>query len=279
MIGLGGLLVSAASRVGAAGGPVQAEAQGYAGTSVGEWTCGPSARATYGGIGGHARVYVEDQPAKRPPEDEPNAGLKPDPEPGAPADQPSAQREDDGAPDLEPRGFSIGGGAGAEYRGFKRTECNGDCSVGNTVPPNRVLAAGRGNVGWDWDYFGLRLGALGSQRWADNSDTSPRSFVVPDIDLRFGRRAGVHGGLGFGAYDVSTIFRPGAYLSLGYASGPWVGELHGGFNLVFDGQVGGRADLAVRCGISRIVAPGFGFAVSSAQQISPEGRVFIVFTP
>ena len=83
----------------------------------------------------------------------------------------------------------------------------------------------------------------------------------------------------WGAYDVSTIFRPGAYLSLGYASGPWVGELHGGFNLVFDGQVGGRADLAVRCGISRIVAPGFGFAVSSAQQISPEGRVFIVFTP
>jgi hypothetical protein len=31
--------------------------------------------------------------------------------------------------------------------------------------------------------------------------------------------------------------------------------------------------------VSRVVAPGLGVAMSSAQQLSPEGRLFLVFTP
>ena len=63
VLGLGGLIVSAASRVTAAG-PVHGEAEAYGGSSVGQWTCGPTARATSGGVGGHVRVYVDDQAPK-----------------------------------------------------------------------------------------------------------------------------------------------------------------------------------------------------------------------
>ena len=80
-LGLGGLMLSAVSRATAAG-PAQVEVEGYAGSSVGQWTCGPTARASYGGVGGHVRFYTDDQPAKAPaPEEAPNAGTRePDPD-------------------------------------------------------------------------------------------------------------------------------------------------------------------------------------------------------
>jgi hypothetical protein len=255
VLGLGGLIVSAATRRAAAG-PTQIEAEGYAGSSAGQWTCGPTARATYAGVGGHVRVYPEDER------------------------EPSARVGDEAShPDLEPHGFSIGGGAGAEQRAFERLDCASACDAADKLPETRILGAGRANVGWDWDYFGVHAGALGFQRWKDNTDLSPTSYILPDFDLRFGRRAGFHGGLGFGAYSVSTIFRPGAYVSLGYASGAWAAELRGGLHLVFDSGVGPRVDLSTRYAVSRVVAPGIGFAVSSDHQVSPEGRLFVVFTP
>ena len=103
--------------------------------------------------------------------------------------------------------------------------------------------------------------------------------MLPDIYLRFGRRLGFHGELGFGAYDVSTILRPGLYVGLGYASGAWAADLRAGGHETFDDQAGLRADLSARYAITRVVAPGLGVAVSSTQQTTPEGRLFIVFTP
>lgn len=126
---------------------------------------------------------------------------------------------------------------------------------------------------------GVCLGALAFQRWEDNRDRNPTATVLPDVDFRFGRRAGFHGGLGFGAYNVTTTFRPGAFIGLGYASGPWAADLRGGVHLVFDDQAGGRVDASFRYGISRAVAPGLGLAVTSADQLTPEGRLFVVFTP
>ena len=87
------------------------------------------------------------------------------------------------------------------------------------------------------------------------SDSSPIIRVLPDAELRFGRRAGLHGGPGFGAYDVSTLFRPGAYLTLGYARGRWAADLHGGVHAVFDGEPGFRGDLSARYAVTKVVAP------------------------
>lgn len=173
----------------------------------------------------------------------------------------------------------MGAGGGAEYRSFTRLDCAGTCDAADVIPPARVLGAGRANLGWDGDYFGVRLGALAFQRWEDNRDRNPTATVLPDVDFRFGRRAGFHGGLGFGAYNVTTTFRPGAFIGLGYASGPWAADLRGGVHLVFDDQAGGRVDASFRYGISRAVAPGLGLAVTSADQLTPEGRLFVVFTP
>ncbi len=283
VLGLGGLVLSAVSRVAVAG-PTQVEAEGYAGSSVGQWTCGPSARANYGGIGGHVRVYTDDR-APRPPEDEPsNAGaLQPESDPGPPAPAPAATTPEsvEAALDIEPQGFSLGGGGAGEYRGFTRTACSdAPCSTTNDViPKTRLLAGGRANLGYDTDYFGVRVGALAFQRWASNVDPSPTANMLPDVNLRFGRRLGFHGELGFGGYDASTIMRPGLYVGAGYASGAWAADLRGGVHETFDDQAGVRADLSARYVISRVVAPGLGVAVSSALQVSPEARLFVVFTP
>jgi hypothetical protein len=286
VLGLGGLMLSAISRVAVAG-PTQVEAEGYAGSSVGQWTCGPSARANYGGVGGHVRVYTDDRaPAPPPPEEETSNGgaLSPDADPADPSvpppHPPGPPLSEEAALDIEPEGFSLGGGGGGEYRGFTRTRCHDQpCSTDDVIPPSRLLPGGRANIGYDTKYFGSRVGALAFQRWATNTDGSPTTNVLPDIHLRFGRRLGFHGELGFGAYDVSTILRPGLYIGLGYASGAWAADLRAGGHETFDDQAGLRADLSARYAISRVVAPGLGVAVSSTQQTTPEGRLFIVFTP
>jgi hypothetical protein len=278
VLGLGGLLVSAMSRVAVAG-PVQVDTEAYAGSSAGQWTCGPTARANYGGVGGHVRVYTDDQPAPARPEDTPNGGaMQADVDGAPPVEQVESQAEQ---VEHEPEGFSIGAGGGGEYRAYTRLACNDELCTppGNVVPPARLLGAGEANLGYDLRYFGVRLGALAFQRWEHNTDGSPTAVVLPTVDLRFARRVGFHAGLGFGAYNVSTISRPGAYLGVGYASGAWAADLRAGAHLTFDDQAGLRADASVRYGLSRVVAPGLGLAVSSAERVSPEGRLFVVFTP
>jgi hypothetical protein len=278
VLGLGGLVLSAVSRVAIAS-PTQVEAEGYAGSSTGQWTCGPTARASYGGVGGSVRFYPEERDASPPPpEEEPNGGLQNAEEEPKPA---TAKTDAEPTLDLEPHGFSFGAGGGGEYRDFTRVACSKTpCSTTEDVlPPARLLGAGRASLGYDWDHFGVHAGALAFQRWADNRDRSPTVNVLPDVELRFGRRAALHGGVGFGAYNVSTIFRPGAYLALGYAGGPWAAELRTGVHATFDDQAGFRGDVSVRYGVSRVVAPGLGVAVSSAQQVAPEGRLFLVLTP
>ena len=284
-LGLGGLMLSAVSRATAAG-PAQVEVEGYAGSSVGQWTCGPTARANYGGVGGHVRFYTDDQPAKaRAPEEEPNAGsLKPDTDetaeaPIAVAPAPPAPPEP--ALDLEPSGFSFGAGGAGEHRSFTRIACNETpCSPKNdAIPPGQLLGAGRADLGFDWKYFGFRVGALAFQRWENGYDRSPTANVLPDVEFRFARRAGFHAGVGFGAYNASTSFRPGGYHTLGYTGGGWNADLRIGGHLVFDDQAGLRVDASVRYALGRVVAPGLGLAVSTAEQIAPEGRLFVVFTP
>lgn len=299
VLGLGGLIVSAISRAAAAA-PTQIEAEGYAGSSVGQWTCGPTARANYGGVGGHVRFYEEQPEKPRPPEEQPNAGKPRPPEEQPNAGAPPPESDDaaeapvaavapvapepplaEPALDLEPYGFSFGAGGAGEHRSFTRIACNETpCSpTKDAIPSAQLLGAGRADVGYDWKYVGMRLGVLAFQRWEDGNDRSPTTNVLPDIELRFARRAGFHAGVGFGAYDASTNFRPGGYHSLGYARGAWAADARIGGHLVFDGQAGLRFDASARYALSRAVAPGLGLAISSAEQVAPEGRLFIVFTP
>jgi hypothetical protein len=307
LIGVFGLVVSAASRVTAAV-PAQVEAEAYAGSSVGTWTCGPTARASYGGVGAQARIYTSEQESKRRQERGREAEreaeeqaatreLQPDPEPeetgegateGPPepprvvaeSEESMRQLEIEETPDLEPHGFSVGAGGGGEYRSFTRLACADDpCGKYDVLPPSRLLGGGRLNFGYDWDYFGVRAGALAFQYWPHNTDSSPTNLVLPDVDFRFGRRAGFHGGFGFGAYDVATIFRPGAYLSTGYGRGRFAGDVRGGAHLAFDGEVGFRVDASARYAVTPFLAPGFGLALSGVKEISPEGRIFLVLTP
>ena len=289
VLGLGGLMLSAISRVAVAG-PTQIEADGYAGSSVGQWTCGPTARARYGGVGGHVRVYTDDQPAAALaplPEEAPNGGaLDADVEGARPTAQsplpPGAEREPAEPPRvIEPMGLSLEAGGAGEHRSFTRIACNEvPCSPKNdAIPPGQLLGAGHAGLGYDWKYFGLRFGALAFQRWSNGFDASPAVSVLPDIEFRFARRAGFHAGVGFGAYDASTTFRPGGYHFLGYTGGDWDVDLRVGGHLVFDDEVGLRFAGAVRYAVTRGVAPGIGVAVSSTQQVSPEGRLFVVFTP
>lgn len=282
VLGRGGLMLSAVSRVAAAG-PTRVDGEGYAGSSVGQWTCGPTARATYGGVGGHVRVYTDDPSAPAPPpEDQPeeNGAREPEIEGALP---PLAVHAETPEPPVvnEPYGFSLGAGGAGERRSFTRLACNETpCSPKNdTIPSTQVLGAGRADLGYDWRYFGMRLGVMAFQRWENGYDSSTTVNVLPDVEFRFARRAGFHAGVGFGAYDASTSFRPGGYHSLGYTGGDWDADVRIGGHLVFDGQAGLRLAASVRYSVSRVVAPGLGVAISSAEQIAPEGRVFLVFTP
>jgi len=264
ILGLLVLLMSGVRRVTAAV-PGQIEAEGYGGESSGGWACGPSARATYAGGGLNARVY----PSKAPPEGDA------DEDGGALAEQPYHKR------DLEPEGASMGGGGGVEQRGYERTSCAHDpCGPTDVVPEGRLLVAGHANLGVDWRYLGLRVGAMVFPMWSENDDHSTTAYVIPDLDLRFGRRMGFHGGLGVGGYNVSTLFRPGAYAALGVASeSGWGVDLRGGPHVVFDNQIGFRGDLSARYEVFRGVAPGLGLALSAGKEVLPEGRFFLVFTP
>jgi hypothetical protein len=282
VLGLGGLMLSAVSRVAVAG-PTKFEAEGYAGSSVGQWTCGPTARANYGGVGGHVRVYTDDQPAATPPpEEQPDNGgaLEADVD-GAPPVAPVHAAPPEPPLVIEPYGFSLGAGGAGEHRSFTRIACNETpCSPKNdAIPSAQLLGAGRADLGYDLRYFGVRLGVMAFQRWENGYDSSPTTSVLPDIELRFARRAGFHAGVGFGAYDASTNFRPGGYHSLGYTGGGWDADLRVGGHLVFDGQAGLRVAASVRYALCRVVAPGLGVAISSAEQIAPEARLFLVFTP
>lgn len=280
VLGLGGLMLSAVSRVAVAG-PTRVDAEGFAGSSVGQWTCGPTARANYGGVGGHVRVYTDDQPAPTPPEEHPENGgaLEADVDGGPPVVVHAEPREP--PLEIEPYGFSLGAGGAGESRSFTRVACNDTpCNPKNdAIPRTQLLGAGRADLGYDGRYLGVRLGVMAFQRWENGYDGSPSVNVLPDIEFRFARRKGFHAGVGFGAYDASTNFRPGGYHSLGFTGADWDADLRIGGHLVFDGQAGLRVAASVRYSVSRVVAPGLGVAISSAEQTTPEGRVFLVFTP
>jgi len=235
--------------------PAQVDAEGYGGSATGAWACGPTARATYGGAGGRARIHL-------------------------------TNGKDDGDEDSEtvrrePVGASIGFGGGLESRGYERlSTCEPQPCTDPAVPRPRLLPAGHLNVGHDGRYWGLRAGVVSMAAWSESTDRLPTGYLLPDVDVRLGRRLGLHGAVGFGSYNVPTMFRPGAYAAVAYTEPErgWSVDFHAGPAMVFDNQVGFRGDLSLRYPFG-IVEPGAGFAVSSVKELGPEGRLFVSFRP
>lgn len=233
--------------------PAQVDVEGYGGTGAGGWACGPTARATYAGAGANVRVHLNDQPAAAA-----GAGRV-----------------------LEPEGASVEVGGAAESRGYERLTCAGDpCGAEDVVPPRTLLGAGRAKVGHDARYWGVRAGALVYMAWDASTDRLPTGFVLPDLDLRVGRRVGFRGVAGFGGYDAPTLLRPGGYLGFGYTDVErgWSFDMRGGLHEVFDRQLGVRGDVAFLYPFGNI-APGLGAAMSSGEQLGAEGRVLLRITP
>ena len=278
--------------------PTEVEVDGYGGSTAGQWTCGPSARAQYAGVGGGVRVHPlgDDRPpsgaesAKRAsttrvtsaPGDEIPAGDPPGEiaeQPPAPVASPAPPRAS--AEAWEATGLELGGFAAGERRGYKLTACNDTpCGSTDVVPPSNFLGAGRVELGYDGRWIGIRAGAMVFPRWAVQTDSNTTVYALPTVDLRVGRRSVVWGSIGFGAWDSSTLFRPGAYLGLGFGDPRSLSaEFHLGANLVFDDEIGGRVDGRIRYALTDLVGVGLGVAGQGGSRLLPEGTAFLVFTP
>lgn len=252
--------------------PTEVDIDGYGGSTSGGWVCGPSADVKYGGAGGGVRVHplsapTSTEPGERPP---PPASSVPDPiEARAPE-----RREPMG----EPHGLEIAAFGGAESRSFKLRSPGGIDDDDRTVPPTRVLGAGRVEAGYDARYVGVRAGVVGFQRWAHNDARDPALLVLPTLDLRFGRLNNIYGGFGFGSWSTSTTFRPTGYLSLGFGDPTFGVELRGGAGFVFDGEGGFRGDLRAHYALDETFAIGAGVALQT-DRFLPEGTGFLIITP
>ncbi len=268
-MGVLGLFATGVERYSGAA-PTEVDIDGYGGATSGGWVCGPSADVKYGGAGGGVRVHPLSAPTstevgERPP---PPASTVPDPieAPPPPHYEPRG----------EPHGLEIAAFGGAESRSFRLRSAGGDDD--RTVPPTRVLGAGRAEIGWDDHYFGIHAGAVGFQRWADNAARDPSLLILPTLDFRFGRLSNIYGGFGFGSWSTSTTFRPTGYLSLGFGDPTFGVELRGGAGFVFDAEGGFRGDLRAHYALDETFAIGAGFAMQT-ERFLPEGTGFLIITP
>jgi hypothetical protein len=123
-------------------------------------------------------------------------------------------------------------GLGTELRGNRLLECNHWCR--DELPGYfwEVYLGGRGGVGYDRRYWGIRGGVLAVL--APPNARIGEHMVAPDVQIRLGSRDVIWSELGFGAYDAATALRPGLYLGLGVAVMP---------NLVVSGHYGLHAGL------------------------------------
>ena len=249
--------------------PTEIEADGYAGAASGGWACGPRSTATYAGGGASVRVHPNPSPAN-----EATAARKPNTE----GDQDT--EEDVREPYREPDGVTLGVRGGGEYRSFELDSPSSTGSHERQLPPSRVLGGVQGDFGGDFRYFGFRIGGLVYQRWDDHDDPGPTTSVLPTFDFRFARRTGPVALIGFGAFSVPTLLRPGLYTGIGWQEARGFGiEGRVGVHLVFDGQAGLRGDVRARYAIDDTFAFGIGVAAQAAEKTTPEGTFFVILTP
>jgi hypothetical protein len=225
-------------------------------------SCDGSTRmpARYGGVGVDIRYHPEHAGA-------PRAEVQPAPD-SDPADVESA-----------PHGFAASAAVATEYVSARVSECDG-YYCGTSPVGSRVegLRHGeRATIGYDWRYFGIHGGVNLHTPLEPNRIGGFGQSGFPEFLLRFGRLDVVRFEAGLGSYNAPTLLRPGAFLGLGFAThNGWDFVWHYGMHWVAPGkdeEGNPRLDLALRAPVSDTWRIGAGLALSTGQQLLPEGRL------
>jgi hypothetical protein len=167
------LLLASAVRTSAGDPQFDIEGTGYAGTSTGGWTCGPTASARY--AGGAAHVMISQRPRHDP----------------------------DGAGLMAVAGGSLEG---------ESVRLESGATEGGTFEPDgtpaRAMGALHARLGDEDRWFGFQLGAIGFQGWSSPDIRTRKWAVWPELRFRVGPPAIMYGVLGFGSDTPSTVRRP-----------------------------------------------------------------------
>jgi len=183
--------------------------------------------------------------------------------------------------------FVLAGAAG-ELEWTRLTQCGVFCrgrpGGEEMVTPGALEQAAkvgvRAGMGYSFSLVEFRVGVLGVAPSADS--VFPEPIWSPDVMLRVGRRSLGWFELGLGAYDASTMLRPGAYLGGG---GGRVEELrisgHLGVHLV-NGQCcqtlmpfGGIAHLDLERAVSRTLVAGVDVKLEAAASLVLAGGLHL----
>jgi hypothetical protein len=162
--------------------------------------------------------------------------------------------------------------------GLERRVLGLDCNDGQVCPTSAEgYAAAQLDVSYRLRMLELRGGALFSRSLGDHDRWQVGSLAFPDVWIRFGGRAQGWVELGVGAYDVPTLFRPGAFAGAGITGkNGFLIALHVGVN-AGDGsfghdvrQYGQRGDCAFQLALTRELSAGVGAALQAFGEISAE---------
>lgn len=187
----------------------------------------------------------------------------------------------------DPRQFFLALGGTFELESSHRTECGYGCPYYGDTSPSRDRTDERATHfglrlggGYTLSLFEFRAGVLTAQPDRDVSYAEP--LWMPDVMVRFGRRRIGWFELGLGAYDASTVLRPGAYLG-GALGSPAALRVSGHLGLhVPNGlccstvtHFGFRGELSAEHAFSDSVAAGVGAALLG--ELVAEGSAHVRF--
>lgn len=162
------------------------------------------------------------------------------------------------------------------------------------VPSDQPLAGASLSAGYSWPEFGLRVGITAFQQIAGSNLGCPSASatatpcvarteyrpaalnLLPELHLRVGAVDSVVLELGWGAYGVGTVLRPGLFLAVRseFPKG-WAAVLGLGAHLSPLQYLHARGDLTVHIPVHRRVRLIAGGALSGGEgtRVEPEGRL------
>ncbi len=181
------------------------------------------------------------------------------------------------APSERERGFFLAAGLSAESDWVKQTRCFVSCpqgvssaAVSNSTYQRESEAGLRVGAGYSFSLFEFRVGGLATLPGKDAAFVKP--LLVPDVLLRVGSRPRGWFELGLGAYDASTVLRPGLFIGGSVLSPEQVRiTAHLGLHLVYGSwestlqPFGGMADIAFEHEFAETWLAGLGGKVMSGE--------------
>ena len=171
------------------------------------------------------------------------------------------------------RGGFLQLGMVGEWRLLQLTSCGHLCSRDtnwDVVP--EAHGGVRLGIGYDFRNFGIRGGLL----YADSPKSrTAETLVMPDVQFRFGSASRGWFELGMGAYDASTMLRPGVYVGGGVVAGDFTIVARYGWHFAIGSfghtiiQFGGRADVGAMYALLPNLHLGGGVALQNSRGFEP----------